>query len=433
MECRCFILFIFSSIILTKCYATARFTYVLSAPKQFRVDTDNLVVISTKDIHDHNSQSFELTIQCGGYLQKEKLVFNKDGLQTVNIFIPSSKVPPSVQDVTMELVSGEEHRGETIPLIKSSGFIFIQTDKPIYSPRDIVKFRVLAINEDQSPSTSKVTVDITNPSGIILDRMTYEGQDAFKKKEFHLPTEADLGLWNITAAFGKDTKVSVAEFEVKEYVLPTFGVTIKPREKIINKTMDYVNIDVEARYSYTIRGVKGKCTLRLGYIDDDQIILFKKTHRSKLKLSGSASFQIPMMSILRSHSFPPHGTPLFIEVNVTERVTKIQETGVDMTSVFASDPHKIEFSSSKGYFIPDYPYQLKIDVLDAVNRPVSGTNVNIILLAGDQQTDSFETQTDHNGRCTWVLNKSLTKAVVELKFTVNVSNGQKMSSSETFK
>ncbi|KAK6172405.1 hypothetical protein SNE40_016061 [Patella caerulea] len=360
------------------------FYYVVITPKIFRTDTDNVVTISASDVK--KSQTVHLILSYGEkteQIQEQKIKIEKDGVQQTTFRIKSSDLPRTQSMVYFEVRDnmGGPKQSISIPVDRSSGHIMIQTDKPIYKPRETVKYRILAVNEDQSPATRSVRVDITSPNGIILDRMTYPGEEAFNGKTFFLPKEAQLGVWNISASFVGDEGVQqTVEFEVKEYVLPTFNVEIKPGMLIVMKSRHYIIINVEAKYSYG-KAVDGHCDLRLGVVNDDHVALFKlpKAKQTKtLSKKGKTRFVIMTTDLANSSLwFPDHGKQLYIEANVTEKSTGTMISKIDTSTVFATNYYNIEFTSSKDTFKPGMPYRLELDVRDIQDGAKSNLSVFI--------------------------------------------------------
>ncbi|XP_050416999.1 complement C3 [Patella vulgata] len=384
------------------------FYYVVITPKIFRTDTDNVVTISASDVT--KSQTVHLILSYGEkpeQKQEQKIKIEKDGVQNTTFRINSSDLPPTESIVSFEVRDDMDgpKQDHSIPVDRTSGHIMIQTDKPIYKPRETVKYRILAVNEDQSPTTRSVRVDITSPNGIILDRMTYPGEEAFNGKTFFLPKEAQLGVWNISASFVGDEGVQqTVEFEVKEYVLPTFNVEIKPEMTIMKKSLRYININVEAKYSYG-KVVEGHCDLRMGVVNDEHVALFKlpeKKQTNRLSREGMARFMIPTQDLARSSLwFPEDGKHLYIEASVTEKSTGMKVSQTNTSIVFVTNYYNIEFTSSKDTFKPGMPYRLEIDVRDIRNGNKSNLSVYInATFTGKTERKNLvnDGKSDSNGR-----------------------------------
>ena len=77
------------------------------------------------------------------------------GLEVTNI---SSSVEPKV---LLSVISGSKQKSESlIKLIPKSGYAFIQTDKPIYTPKENVLIRMLRLDDRLRPLNRKVKLRI---------------------------------------------------------------------------------------------------------------------------------------------------------------------------------------------------------------------------------------------------------------------------------
>ncbi|GBN97171.1 Murinoglobulin-2 [Araneus ventricosus] len=105
----------------------------------------------------------------------------------------------------------------------------IQTDKPLYKPGQTVLFRVLKLDKQLRPSSDEGDIGevyIEDPKGTRLYqwKRIHLGK-GIKQLEFQLADEPVLGNWRITVWNNNVTESET--FEVKEYVLPKYDVTIK--------------------------------------------------------------------------------------------------------------------------------------------------------------------------------------------------------------
>lgn len=162
-----------------------------------------------------------------------------------------------------------------------TGYIIVQTDRPIYTAqnteakreRQIVKFRALALNESLQQiqdTTRQMAIDIVSPSNLTLARKVFQLKETcgFYKHEFTLPQFPELGVWTARAFYkGLYETVSTSRFYVEEYVLPTFDVKIKVSEPVILPLSSTIlRITVEAEYVYG-KPVAGTARLTINVTD----------------------------------------------------------------------------------------------------------------------------------------------------------------------
>ncbi|KAG4071650.1 hypothetical protein HA402_011804 [Bradysia odoriphaga] len=134
--------------------------------------------------------------------------------------------------------------------------VFIQTDKAMYKPGDKVKFRIIVVDKDLNPASIKnMDIYITDGNqnrieqwlGASISMGVYVG-------ELQLGTTPCLGIWKINVDV--DNESSAKEFEVAEYVLPKFEVTVTaPKDATYSDGT--LRITAKAIYTYgqPVKGV----------------------------------------------------------------------------------------------------------------------------------------------------------------------------------
>ncbi|XP_033933903.1 complement C3-like, partial [Pseudochaenichthys georgianus] len=85
---------------------------------------------------------------------------------------------------------------------------------------------------------------------------------------FKIPIKPKLGIWSIEAAYSDDfTTTARAEFEVKEYVLPSFYILVEPDTNYVSSgNFKRFNFKVSARYVHGAPVAEGEVFLRYGYV-----------------------------------------------------------------------------------------------------------------------------------------------------------------------
>ena len=107
--------------------------------------------------------------------------------------------------------------------------IFIQTDKAIYKPGNVVKMRALVVDADLKPISDKVTMEVHDPADNILAQWNnVQLTSGVISKEMQLADETTLGDWTIKVKTGATGLESSKTFSVDKYVLPKFEVTLEP-------------------------------------------------------------------------------------------------------------------------------------------------------------------------------------------------------------
>uniref|UniRef100_A0A8C9CUB7 CD109 antigen n=1 Tax=Phocoena sinus TaxID=42100 RepID=A0A8C9CUB7_PHOSS len=104
--------------------------------------------------------------------------------------------------------------------------VFIQTDKPLYKPKQEVKFRVVTLFSDFKPYKTSLNILIKDPKSNLIQQWLSEQSDlGVVSKTFQLSSHPMLGDWSIQVQVNDQTYYQ--SFQVSEYVLPKFEVTLQ--------------------------------------------------------------------------------------------------------------------------------------------------------------------------------------------------------------
>ncbi|XP_062614828.1 complement C3-like [Saccostrea cucullata] len=352
-------------------------TYVITAPDVFRVDCD---VTVSADLVDIENVSIRLTLQ--QYPNRETTYQTVDfmassGINRVKLRINHAHFNDSSGDVEHAylVATSTDPRmtfsQESVILVsRVSGFIFIQTDKPIYTPDQEVKIRVVLLNEDRLPSSEPIIIDVKNPQGIIVQRWNSSWSRRFIAHTFELPDIPFLGNnWTVEASLTSNNALqTTAVFEVTEYVLPRFSVDIDVGDTaIILPTTDQIEVTVKSRYIYG-KMVRGEAFLSLGVQVDGR---YEMCHfrLNQMLSSGVATFNVSMEDVsnsLQPYWFPD-GARLHIEAEVMDQASGRKEKTFDWSIVFALRPFRISVEKTRFYFKPGLNHEIQIHT-NWVNR-----------------------------------------------------------------
>lgn len=157
-------------------------------------------------------------------------------------------------------------------------YIFIQTDKPIYNPRDEVNFRIIIVDKDLKPRIiNNIDIEIVDPLNRTIMRFNdLEGKNyGVYVEKFTLIKNPLFGHWKIRATVDKMTSLRTSKsFFVQKYELPLFGVNIASSAKdyLVDSTL---MIKFDAKYAFG-ELVNGNAKLIIQNIDNDEVF-YEKT------------------------------------------------------------------------------------------------------------------------------------------------------------
>uniref|UniRef100_A0A3Q3WYL8 Uncharacterized protein n=1 Tax=Mola mola TaxID=94237 RepID=A0A3Q3WYL8_MOLML len=145
------------------------------------------------------------------------------------------------------------HSEERVLMVSfQSGYIFIQTDKPMYNPGDTVRFRAFLSSPSFKAVESSITIDIQNPDGVVVKQITRtRAPDGVFEETFPLSEIVNEGTWRLTAKFDHwKQNTFTSQFEVKKYVLPAFNVTLTPKKTFLKLDDSELAVEISAKYLY---------------------------------------------------------------------------------------------------------------------------------------------------------------------------------------
>ncbi|XP_015930765.2 CD109 antigen isoform X2 [Parasteatoda tepidariorum] len=295
---------------------------------------------------------------------------------------------------------GLKFRNQTVLTYEHKSYsVFIQTDKAIYKPGQLVQFRVLVVNPHLLPSvTGAINMYITDASG---NRIKQWGKvfttKGIASAELLLSDQPVLGDWTINVdILGQMFKKT---FTVAEYVLPNFEVQIALPPYVTYNKPDFV-ATVSAKYTYG-KPVKGhvkllvKPSLRFGYLANEN-----KPAVTEAEIDGSVDIPI---NLARDLGLKEDTMALEIDViaEVEEYLTKRKYNATNILKVYDRDI-KVEMVKSSESFKPGLKYTAHLKVCYQDDTPVVVTNGDQIVLKygytyDERQWDSRRIAVPNNG------------------------------------
>uniref|UniRef100_A0A8C5PP12 Anaphylatoxin-like domain-containing protein n=1 Tax=Leptobrachium leishanense TaxID=445787 RepID=A0A8C5PP12_9ANUR len=308
-------------------------------------------------------------------------------------------------------VFGKYPKMLNIPVSYKRGYIFIQTDKSIYTPKQKGEL----INSIQQ--VHRIRILHMHVHLYVLDSPHVKTRSPITPS---LPfiTTPGINAFYSTAPESNFT----AEFEVKQYVLPNFEVKIIPKVPYFLISKKDFSFRIEARYVYG-EDVVGTAYVRAGIIDKDGKRTMLKGLEQQVKLdSGIAPIRINKADILSKVSQPEVtllGFTFYIAASVVESASGILEEKELTNLKFVSSPYKLDLSMTRTYFIPGSPAQI-VAVVSRVDGSSPGS-VSVELSHAKGEKQKFTT--DKNGETTFLINTSPNDKTLDLEVSVKENEG----------
>uniref|UniRef100_A0AAR2LRU8 Complement 4B (Chido blood group) n=1 Tax=Pygocentrus nattereri TaxID=42514 RepID=A0AAR2LRU8_PYGNA len=404
--------------------------FLVTAPSVFHVGVTEQVVVQVGDA--------PVSVTC--YLEQEVKRVRMSELGTISITqkgqigklglkVPVDKVAELTsadgQPPYLNLVCdvGQRKRQAARVLVSPHrGYIFIQTDQPIYNPSQTVQYRIFVLDHAMRPTSDMIFVHIINAEGNTIKKVQYKVTHGIFSKRFHIPDLSQPGVWKIKAHYKGDEKsASVREFKVQKFVLPSFGVSILPESGYLLVTAGHFKFSVGASYSYG-KTISGGFHCRFGVRTGSDDIKFIKGLEKTGPVTGKADVSLSLSDVQQKlqsttlQHLAEGGAQFYIGVTVTDKISgEVQETEVFLPIV--SQPYLVDLSRTRSHYIPQMPLDVVVVVRTPNGSPAKGVPVKIDV--SNTVEKSFIKNTDDEGIVTHPCNLVQSPPDITLEVTVD--------------
>nr|XP_042710316.1 complement C5 isoform X2 [Chrysemys picta bellii] len=353
-------------------------TYVITAPKIFRVLASEKVVIQAFGYE----AAFPVSISIKSFPDK-RTTYASGHTQlspankfqgSVTLTIQPKDLPRSASSVLyvyLEASSSHFTREKKMPVTYKNGFLFIQTDKPIYTPDQSVKVRVYSLDEELKPARRETVLTFVDPEGVkvdIIEEEDFTGILSFP--DFKIPSNPKYGIWKVEAKYKKSfTTSAVAKFEVKEYAMPSFFISIEPEKNIISSDkFERFRITIKARYFYNKQVARADVYMRFGIIEGTEKRMMKRAMRVTEIVDGVAEVDFDSKNAVKEIDYQSleelDGSYLYIAVTVLESTGGLSEESEFAGVRYALSPYKLNLVATPLFVKPGLPFFIKLKTAD---------------------------------------------------------------------
>ncbi|XP_036610168.1 complement C3 [Trichosurus vulpecula] len=373
--------------------------YVLLTPNVLRLESEEQLVLEAHGVEGNvpvevSIHDFPLKKQVL-YLEEITLNNANNYLGTVTVKIPAQNFQNKKDHKFVSIVAtfNKEKVEKVVLVTLHSGYLFIQTDKTIYTPGSTVQYRIFTVGHKLQPVAKTLTVSIQTPDGVIIkkDPLSSQNKNGILSQSWVIPELAILGQWKIVAYYDDSPhKNFSADFEVKEYVLPSFEVKLHPEEKFFYiDNPDGLTVSITARFLYG-KMVEGTAFAIFGILDEGTKRSIPESLTRVVIEDGNGEVKLTRNALIKQ--FPGQnlvGKSLYVSVTV------ILQTGSDMVEAeytgipIVTSPYQIHFTKTPKHFKPAMPFDLTVFVTNPDGSPAS--HIPVVVL--DSQVKSM-TQED---------------------------------------
>ncbi|KAL2295136.1 LOW QUALITY PROTEIN: hypothetical protein Nmel_018289 [Mimus melanotis] len=276
--------------------------------------------------------------------------------------------------------------------------IFIQTDKAVYKPGQEVKFRVVSLDKDLTPSNQQLPlVFLKDPSGNrIAQWREVTPRQGIVDLALPLASEPALGTYTINVE-GKSHS-----FSVEEYVLPKFEVIIH-LPSVLREKDEKFPVEICGRYTYG-KPVQGKVQADLCF---SQTLSPYQRRMTCIQVTGQTEKNGCFSTEVSLAAFK---TIWKLRTELEVKALLVEEgTGLEMKSTKSCkvlpDTVMITFEKPDHVYKPGLPYTGTIRLQEAGGPGLPQRQVLLsVMNQGQEKIHSF--LTDSSGRASFQLDAS---------------------------
>nr|XP_056717149.1 A.superbus venom factor 1-like [Euleptes europaea] len=357
--------------------------YSLITPNVLRVESEEKIIVEAHSL----SGSTEVTITVFDFPLKNKALYEvtatlnqENGMMvTPRIKVPAKdmKKDSKLNQYVVVQARCAQFQLEKVVLVSfQSGYIFIQTDKTIYTPGSAVRYRVFPVGYHLEPLEKNVIIEFMTPEDIVAHHASITSVST-NAQPFNLPEIVSFGTWKVVAKYQDSPQEKfTTQFEVKEYVLPSFEVTLLPKEKFYNiNSDDNFRVSITARFLYG-KKVQGVALVLFGVIADGKKLSIPDSLDRIPIVDGEGEKEAVLTKkILQKRFDKPGEIRDLLGHFLYVTVTVMTESGNDMVVAeqsgikIVTSPYEILFTKTPKYFKPGMPYELTVFVTNPDGSP----------------------------------------------------------------
>ncbi|XP_052500205.1 complement C3-like [Budorcas taxicolor] len=422
--------------------AQAEPLYILVTPRVLRIGSPETIHVEAhSDSSEPLSHPLEVNLSVWDFPMKNtlvarrKLVLSQENhfMDQASVTIPEDLVyPPKpgtqyvIIKATWAPTSVSSSMEKLVLVAPHAGYIFIQTDKTIYTPEQSVQYRVYTVNHRMDPVPRTFTLDIKNPEGIAVISKDLLPDNGVYINSFTLPERISIGTWTIEASYQTAPKQKFKTgFEVKEYVLPSFEVQLTPNKTFFYLRDEVLGVNIQARYIFN-KPVDGHALAIFGVKQDSRRIPIQSSLQRVEIAQGHGHISLQkdaLMAAFQGSEEDFIGASIFVNVTVFSSGGEMVQAEICGVKIVRS-PYNIKFIKTPQYFKPGMPFRFRVFVSNPDGSPAS----KVLVSCRDEKV-----QTTLSGEATLVINTdaSLKELTIRVKTEAPIQPEEQASASMT--
>ncbi|CAM5081738.1 unnamed protein product [Natator depressus] len=380
--------------------------YVVVVPARLSYPSMEKVCMDLSNVKSSMLLTITLETKIKTYKLLDRFIWERRQLKCFSFPVP----PPSggTEEVATIQLSGCGSRSKIVEkkqvlIERASNSTFVQTDKPIYMPGQLVRFRIVTLNSNFIPLNDKyLLVELKDPENNRIGQwLNVKPVRGIVQLSFQLAAEPPLGTYTITVDSGK----AYSTFSVEEYVLPKFKVVVTEPTRIFTSDTSFP-LKVCGKYTYgkPVQGTVQVSLCRTAYTwymdrteSEPTDICQNVTGQTDKTGCFSASVDLAFFSLVS----PRYSHSINVVATLVEAGTGV-EANATHVAFMSEEAGSMSFEDSDNYYHPGYPYSGKIKALDREGSILKKQPVFLVINAGNTQSHQNLT-TDSTGVATFTL------------------------------
>uniref|UniRef100_A0AAY5EKH7 Complement C4 gamma chain n=1 Tax=Electrophorus electricus TaxID=8005 RepID=A0AAY5EKH7_ELEEL len=319
-------------------------------------------------------------------------------------------------------IGGIKRKQTRVLISQHRGYIFIQTDQPVYNPTQKVQYRIFLLDHAMRPKSDDIYVYLINAEGSTLKKTLYHVSNGLFSRNFHIPDVSQPGVWKIKAhSKGDDRNATIREFKVQKFVLPSFSVSIEPEAGYLLVSTESFKFTIDALYSYG-KTISGGFHCRFGVKEETDIKFIKGLEITGPVKKGKAEVTIQVSELkdkllpMELESLAQKGALFYAAATVTDTISgEVQESEIFLPIV--SQRYKVDLSRTRSHYTPNMPFDLVVMVSTPNGPPAAHVQVSIDVPVA---TEKSKTQhTNEEGMTIFTVNLEAILPVISFEITVD--------------
>ncbi|XP_037812875.1 CD109 antigen-like isoform X1 [Lucilia sericata] len=364
--------------------------YSIVAPGTIQSQHDYSVSVT---LHENSEPAtIKVGIKGPSYNEEKTIDISPSQTEIVNFEIP--KLQSGTYQLESEGIKGLIFKNSTELNFKNKEpKVYIQTDKAVYKPGDLVQYRIIVLDENTRPAKLEqpLTLGFKDGGGnfvkqikdIKLNKGVYTGN-------FQLSEQPVLGNWLIAVSLGPnedDTKTE-KKFEVAKYVLPKFSVDIETVKDIAYG--DPLKITLRSKYTYG-KPVKGKAiiTVDAGYGQAKAEKIIDVDGKGYAEFDLKKDLNLELSNPNNRFGYYLYVPPINILAVMTEEYTGNKQNKTTSVNLHRSR-YIIEVPQNAYEYVINKPFEVKAFVKNLDGTPVqNGKHVAKLSIGRNRQYYGF--------------------------------------------